>query len=65
MPGPGGSDSGVESLYYAVVPDTGDRPVAMFAGIEEAYTWACEQYGSQPFRIRRCAVPAGPRKHLN
>jgi hypothetical protein len=38
--------------YYAVIPDGGESPAALFAHIEQALDWGIAQFGQDAFVVR-------------
>jgi hypothetical protein len=39
------------SCCFAIVPDAQERPVAVFADLEDAITWACERFCDGRYKI--------------
>lgn len=47
---------------FAIVPDGGDAPVAVFHDLEDAIEWALKKYGGDRFKIKHLSLldtPAG------
>ncbi len=39
------------SCCFAIVPDAQERPVAVFADLEDAISWACERFCDGSYKI--------------
>jgi hypothetical protein len=41
---------------YAIIPDKGAQPAAVFECLEDAMDWGVQRYGNDGFRIRTLSV---------